>query len=338
MRVLMVTGRLQDQPYVHSSFLTGFPELVVSRGGRLADICLRAKVPPELVVERNHLLPFDQYIGLYESAAEILDCPDFTLQLASGQDLRLIGPLAKVLDPAQTVEEALEAISSELSLIVGGLQIEIQKQPHVISLIFSVVMPELEQRRQFQDYLLASTVTTIRTLTEGHFPLRGVFFTRAPGRGEDLTPYDRFFRSPISFGAKHLCLTYDSRILNSGIAASSLVTRRPHDTEPAALQRRVTDALALAISAGSADLRDVAKSLGCSPRTLRRRLAAEGVSFSALRNELRYSLAKEYLQIGHYSLANIAVLLGYSNQSAFTRSFLRWSGHTPSEFRALRCR
>ena len=331
----MVTTQLYDQPYVHGSFLTGFPELVVSRGGRLAQICQQARVSPEFVVERNHLLPFDKFIALLESAADLLDCPDFSLRLASGQDLSLIGPVARLLNPAQTIEEAFEAIIERLSLIVGGFRIEIEKQAHVISITYKISMPELEHRRQFQDYLFASTVTTVRVLTEERFPLRGVFFTRVPDRGEDLAPYDQFFRSPIAFGASHLGLTYDNRILHSGVAANSLVIQEPRNSEKAGLQRRVTDALALAMSAGKTDLRDVAESLGCSPRTLRRRLAAQGVSFSALRDNLRYSLAKEYLQITHYSQANIAVLLGYANQSAFTRSFLRWSGQTPSEFRAL---
>ncbi len=329
----MVATRLHDQPYVLSSFLAGFSELVVSRGGRLAEICQQAHVSPEHVLEPNHLLPFDLFIGLLEAAAELLDCPDFSLRLASGQDLRLIGPLASMLDPAQTVEEAIQTITRELPLIVGGFRIEIERQAHIVSFIYRVTLPELEYRRQFQDYLFASTVTTVRMLTGGRFPLRGVFFTRVPAKGEDLTPYDHFFHSPIAFGANNLGLTYDKEILSGGIAAGSLGVQERRGDESAALKRRVTDALALAMPGGKTDLEDIATSLGCSERTLRRRLAAQGVSFSSLRDGLRYALAKEYLQIAHYSLGNIAALLGYANQSAFTRSFQRWSGVTPSEFR-----
>ena len=101
-----------------------------------------------------------------------------------------------------------------------------------------------------------------------------------------------------------------------------------------ALKRQVSDALAVALPSGKIGLCDVASGMGCSERTLRRHLASHGLSFSSLRDELRYKMANNYLQSTCYTLGDIATLLGFANPSAFSRSYRRWSGQTPREFRA----
>ncbi len=326
-------AKLHDQPYVLSSFVTGFGELIARRGGRLGDICAQADLAPRDLSGPHRLLHFDRFIGLLEASAESLRCPDFALQLAATQDLRLIGPIARMLNQGQPVGDALEMIARQIALLVGGIRIEMEKDTHIVSLHFRVTLPELAYRRQFQDYLLASTVRIVRQLSDGRYPLRGAYFTRMAAPGEDISAYDRYFHSPIAFGVDELRLTYDSRILHSPVSVTMPEMPGPSIADSATLQQRVTDVLAVAMPSAAIDLEVVAASMGCSGRTLRRHLAAQGVSFATLRDTLRYAMADEYLQSTRYSIADIATLLGYANQSAFTRSYLRWSGVTPSAFR-----
>ena len=73
--------------------------------------------------------------------------------------------------------------------------------------------------------------------------------------------------------------------------------------------------------------------LHMSESTLQRRLAKEGTRYQRLLDQVRYTLAREYLQQTALPVAEIGLLLGYSDAANFRRSFKRWSGITPSQLR-----
>ena len=85
---------------------------------------------------------------------------------------------------------------------------------------------------------------------------------------------------------------------------------------------------------GQARAKVVATDLGLSDRTLTRRLGALGTSFDGLLDNLRHRLALKYVMQSDLSLTQVAFLLGYANQPAFSFAFKRWTGRTPSETRA----
>jgi AraC-like DNA-binding protein len=69
-----------------------------------------------------------------------------------------------------------------------------------------------------------------------------------------------------------------------------------------------------------------------SSRTLHRRLQALGINFNQLLKDIRIEMALEYLDEGKLSLTNISELLGYTEQSAFSRAFKHWTGQTPKQY------
>jgi AraC-like DNA-binding protein len=73
--------------------------------------------------------------------------------------------------------------------------------------------------------------------------------------------------------------------------------------------------------------------MAMTPRTLQRHLADRNLKFQPLLNELRGRLADEYLSDLRLQLSEIALLLGYSEQSAFNRAYKQWSGLTPRQAR-----
>jgi AraC-like DNA-binding protein len=84
------------------------------------------------------------------------------------------------------------------------------------------------------------------------------------------------------------------------------------------------------------DIESVSRALFLSARTLQRRLADEGVRFSTLLDEVRLDMAQRYLSAGRATLTEIAYLLGFSEPNSFFRSFKRWTGKTPADFRQAR--
>ena len=99
------------------------------------------------------------------------------------------------------------------------------------------------------------------------------------------------------------------------------------------LVQQVRSQISQSLSEGVPTIFDTAQQLGMSGRTLQRRLSKQGYSFQTLVDESRRQLSERLLQETDYSLAEIAFMTGYSEQSAFTRAFKRWAGQTPRSYR-----
>jgi AraC-like DNA-binding protein len=109
------------------------------------------------------------------------------------------------------------------------------------------------------------------------------------------------------------------------------LTHRRND-RVATLRLQVENAIVPLLPHGKARGPEIARRLGLSHRTLARRLADEGVSFSQVLDELKLDLARRYLREG-LSISRIAWLLGYREVSAFTHAFKRWTGQSPKQLR-----
>jgi AraC-like DNA-binding protein len=93
----------------------------------------------------------------------------------------------------------------------------------------------------------------------------------------------------------------------------------------------VENAIAPLLPHGQARIAEISQRLGVSPRTLERRLACEGMTFSRVLDELRFDLAGRYLQERDMPISEVAWLLGYRESSAFNHAFKRWTGKTPKQ-------
>jgi AraC-like DNA-binding protein len=87
--------------------------------------------------------------------------------------------------------------------------------------------------------------------------------------------------------------------------------------------------IAQRLSSGKSSLRNVARRLHLSERTLRRRLRGSGVTFNELVSRVRRDLADDWLQRTDFNVKHISYLLGYSDAAAFSRAYKRWTGRSP---------
>jgi AraC-like DNA-binding protein len=87
------------------------------------------------------------------------------------------------------------------------------------------------------------------------------------------------------------------------------------------------------VSSGDCSLAAVAARLGVPPHTVRRRLAAEGASFRALRDEVRHAVAQHLLRHARMPVGDVALALGYSEPGALARAFRRRAGASPRAWR-----
>jgi AraC-like DNA-binding protein len=109
------------------------------------------------------------------------------------------------------------------------------------------------------------------------------------------------------------------------------------NTEPDSAAKRVRAVLTSRIGEDLPDLEHVARHLAMAPRTLQRRLAAEGASYKDLIDLTRREAAERLLADRSLGVAEVGYLLGFSEPSAFHRAFKRWLGVSPLEYRRASC-
>ena len=128
---------------------------------------------------------------------------------------------------------------------------------------------------------------------------------------------------PISTQDPHLLSLMESQ-------ASALIEAFPcHDN----FFDLVKNAILKVLQDGPPTAAVVCKYLDTSERTLYRYLGDRGIKFSDIVRSVRFELAKSYLTDSSISLNEIAMILGYSDQSVFTRAFKQWSGVAPLNWR-----
>lgn len=173
------------------------------------------------------------------------------------------------------------------------------------------------------------------------FAPTAVYFKHA-ARG-DRSVYEAHFGCPVHFGSDRDALLVSEEMLSApnrlGDETIAKFFDRHLEQELAALadhvglEQRVRIAVAQILSEGVPTLSVIASGLGMSARTLQRRLSDQGQSFQGLVDLARQDLAQQLLRETDYSLAEVAFLTGFSEQSGFTRAFKRWSGQTPRSYR-----
>ena len=159
----------------------------------------------------------------------------------------------------------------------------------------------------------------------------------------DTTPYHDFFACTVRFGAADDSFLLAQHAVDTRLPCADAQLTAAFDTMLAEQLAALADAdlatrckayLLERLSCGEPAQDELAGALGMSRRTLQRRLDAQGLNYKRIVDETRNELAHGYLAQADKSVTEIALLLGFSEQSAFCRAFRRWSGLSPSAYRA----
>ena len=171
-------------------------------------------------------------------------------------------------------------------------------------------------------------------------PLAVSFINAAPA---DLTPYQAFFGCEVSFNAPATVIRLPAAMLAAPLRQPDEALRAMLDVQARTLlarlppvddfERRLRETIAAALREGDASLAACARRLHCSSRTLQRRLDAAGTGFQTALDDTRRGLAEAWLGDPRLKLAEVAQLLRYTDQAAFTRAFQRWTGLAPGQWR-----
>ncbi|MBI1339581.1 helix-turn-helix domain-containing protein [bacterium] len=180
-----------------------------------------------------------------------------------------------------------------------------------------------------------------REVSTSGFSPRAVHFKHAP-RG-DPSVYEAHFGCPVHFESGRDALRVSAERIDAPNRLGDETIVRFFDQHlerelaslicDRGLEQQVRRAVASVLSEGVPTLSLIAGELGIGARTLQRRLSDNGHSFQGVVDLARRDLAQRLLRETDYSLAEVAFLTGFAEQSGFTRAFKRWAGQTPRSYR-----
>jgi AraC-like DNA-binding protein len=272
-----------------------------------------------------------------EYAAEAMDDSAFGLHLAGRIDPRDVGMYFYAGSAARDVGESLALFSRYCRIVNEAFRLTQRSADSAIVLEY-VGLPRYAARHNME-YVVAGIAVALRTMSGRNVVPAKVAF--AHSRNSDVREFERFFGCPVEFGAPSTVFQISADDLRLPLITADpklLRVLRPY-CDAAAKERNVKrGTLRSVVEAevekllphGKAKAENVADALALSLRTLARRLADEGTTYGDVVDQLRKSLATQYLKDPGMSLGQIAWLLGYEGSTSFNHAFKRWTGRSPS--------
>jgi AraC-like DNA-binding protein len=305
-----------------------------------AELLAAAGLEEERVNDPDERLPGEAVATLWRTALARSGDPGLGLHAALAVPFGAYRVIDFLAASAPTVGEGLERVARYFPLINSALSWEVIDGGASIRLALAAAQGGLP--RPYAEYAVAVTILHCRRASGFDWPLVEVTFEfAAPESGEE---HERAFGCPVRFGEPQnsFVLARATWDLPSQAASSELLrTLEEHADRMIARLRRegaisaqVAQLIVEELRGGDPTLQRVARRLAVSPRTLQRRLEGEGTSFADLLDRTRRHFAETYVKERNIALSEVAHLLGFSEQSAFTRAFQRWYGVPPKQFRA----
>jgi AraC-like DNA-binding protein len=285
-------------------------------------------------------LRFVDAVLLLERAAEATGCAHFGLLLGSRVDHRVLGAPGVLMMTGSTLREAVTDFVTFQHRNSRGGTVYLHRLGGDYVLGYGVYGPRSSGTTQTHGVMVAVAVNAIRAITANRgMPIEVHLSHRAPA---DRRPYQEILKVPVRFDQ------YQTGLV---LPAAAMDLRNPA-ADPAARARvlaqigpviaatmpgvtaRLRHVLRPRLVLGDANMPDVAAHLGLHPRTLRRHLAQQGLTFEEVKDEVRYATARELLEITDLPVGDVAAALSFASHSAFVHAFRRWSGTTPTAWRA----
>ena len=329
---------------VTGSYLQPLLEAAAARGVGAAALARGAGLPDGALDPLPESLAASDYIALLAAGAALADDPHFGLHVGERVRLGTYSVYGLILLACANFAQALEQTQryEQLAHDLGRSRLDIDAAENLACYTWTSHFPDVTR------HLAESVFAGIRTLGSwlAGRPLAPLRLAFAHTSDADPAEYARVLGMAPAFGAAAHLACFDAALLampvpNADAAmypvlqqhAERLLQEREEERERHGIVAQVRAAVIRNLANDRVRLATIAAGLGLSPRTLQRKLADAGATFQQVLDAARHALAQDYLRQRGLSLADIAFLLGYQEQSAFTHAFREWSGMNPGAWR-----
>ena len=300
---------------------------------------LETGVNPELMKQSGMRYKLKNIRNLWQKASEAIHDPCFGLKAAELWHPSNFSALGYAMLASHSIRTALERMDRYYRVISDEkiLALDDTENGLTLTLVYSNSLHDIPERN---NTLLAVILNICRiNYAEKLAPLSVTFTHPEPSCSAE---FYEFFKCPVFFEAATNSLTLPLKSVDEILPSSNpmladlndqVMIEYLADLDQGKLAQRVKATILDQLPSGNVTDESVARDLFMSPRKLQRQLENAGTTFYTLLNETREDLAKKFLKDQETSMTEIAYLLGFSENSAFSRAFKRWAGVSPSQYR-----
>ncbi len=328
-----------DQPTVAGSSVRALCYWMLDRGAKVDEFLKQEQLNLDALGDQNVRVSLASFNRLWELASQRLEDPAVGLHVGEFLDSSRMGVFGHIVYNNHTLEQALRQYVRLSHLVNEGVvtAFRIEGEEAIVEYHCEA---EHYNKSNMERMLALSITRARRYVSEKIFLVRVGFSHRKPRYGDE---YERIFQCPVEFSKSYCFVSFHTDFLGFELPHRNPYLHQALTRQVEALlqkldlrrgvSHRVKTILLKRLSRGDFDAEKVAEKLNMSRHTLYRKLKQEGHSFQDLVEEVRRGKAMEYLEKNKYSLSEIAFLLGFSELSAFSRAFKRWTGKSPAQYR-----
>jgi AraC-like DNA-binding protein len=299
-----------------------------------------AALEPQRLNDQSTRVSLDEYERVQLAALELTG--DAALGLHIGERASFAGfdVMPSLVAHSTSLREGLQSYLRFRRILSDQNYAELLESQHTVTLRQEFSPASAASDRFRAELSMAGFLRLIRHFAGAKTAVKGVYFKHvAPAYQHE---YTRIFDGTERFEQPFTGIEFDRELLDSApihqdselfeVLEAQASRKLTQLTQGISLRQRVTEHL-IAHSTARPDMARVAKQLGMSERSLRRRLATEGAVYAEILDEALTAVAKRLLRDPEQSIAGVAYAMGFSDASAFHRAFKRWTGITPKQFR-----
>ncbi|MEM1133666.1 MAG: AraC family transcriptional regulator [Pseudomonadota bacterium] len=327
---------------VSAGVVKGLIEFAVGQGADRVTLHSRSGIPVSLLMDDDNRVAMSDYRSLMQTAKDLTGNPAIALHYAEQIDLSELSLVGLITRSSPTMLDALKQLNRYGALVmevdIGAAQrFEIIRENGEIWLV--------DNRRESGDFPELTEVTFARLACgPRHFTneLKVGALECTHQAPTYATEYERIFEAPVAFESSRNAMKLDESWLAYPVAVTpsymfGILTSKADDMlqalrAKATFRAKVESLLMTVLHGGEVSVREIASQMAMSRQTLYRRFKDEGTTFQEVLDNLRRRLALEYMKGGKVTVNEAAYLTGFSDPSAFSRAFRRWTRMSPRKF------
>lgn len=319
--------------------LCELPQVLRDLGVDVATVFRGSGVDPS-EINPNTRVPFNRLLNLLHGAEQATNCPHLGLLIGLRFTFDIHGPIGQLMLSAATVRDAFSDFVIWQPGYSSGAIVYLNRYGDEYAIGYGSLAASCPGSKVLYDAIIGVGVQMLRKMTNGAVKPVEIHFSHHPP--EHPTDYARLLRVPVRYNQHRTCLILDEAGMQMALPSADSAARRnilarirnAAFQTPPDVSTLTRQAIRRVMLVAKPTLPAVAFQMGVHPRTLERRLAKKDQTFGLLRDAVRFSVAKELLELTDIPLGDIAAHLWYASPGVFSGAFRRLSGTTPSEWRA----
>lgn len=319
--------------FAHMPIIQGILYGSVQRGARLSELCEAIGISQDNLGDSEYKVPFEQACLTWECCAKQTNDNLLGLHLGEVSTMSVLGLVGSLMQSSPDLLSAFDTMTHYIDLATDMIVFGVKQNEQEVVLTYKPkplwVKTGSVSIRHSMEQSMAGTLHVFGLLTGKKIkPIKVIFEHK---RGGDLEEYLRVFGSEVRFNGIGNQLVFAKDELSTPILSSDRslfaffekILKEKKSSRHLPLKEQIRQLIRTEFQGLIPSMEVVATRLNMTPRTMQRKLAAEGVSFRSIVHGVQHETATQLFRLKG-NVSQVAEFLGYSDPSAFRRAYKKW--------------